>query len=108
MSSIDDGTASIVMQPVRFKLLQVLLGSQEPMYIDQLANVVGESPRLVSHHLDKLEDLGLVESKFQIVERKGSSRGVAGRFFKPTSKLAKVFADIASVSVPHSRGSENG
>lgn len=96
MKSIYDGTALIIMHPVRFRLLQFIKGSKEPQYVEQIAKAIDEHPRLVSHHLDVLQDLGLVECTYEVAPAKGSSkRGVAVRLCKATPKLSEVFQEIA-------------
>lgn len=96
MKSITDGTALIVMHPVRFNILQFIKGAKEPQYVEQIAKAVDEHPRLVSHHLTVLEDLGLVDCNYEVATAKGSSkRGVAVRMCKATPKLTEVLQEIA-------------
>jgi len=95
MKIIDEGTAQIVMHPVRFKILQCLRESSKPLFIEQIAKAVDEHPRLVSHHLDVLQEVGLVDCKYGLTKAKGSNRGVAVRLCSPTPKLSEVFHDIA-------------
>jgi DNA-binding transcriptional ArsR family regulator len=99
MKSIYDGTALIVMHPVRFNILQFIKSAKEPQYVEQIANATGEHPRLVSHHLNVLQDLGLVECSYEVATAKGSSkRGVAVRLCKATPKLSEVFEEIAKAA----------
>ena len=93
MSIVNDGTAEIMLQPVRFKIIECLQQAGEPLYIEQIAEKVNESPRLTSHHLDILEDLGLVGSEFKLIEGK-SGRPAAGRYFSVTPKLAVALSKI--------------
>ncbi len=96
MKSITDGTASIVMHPVRFNILQFIKCTKEPQYVEQIAKAVDEHPRLVSHHLNVLQDLGLVDCTYEVTTAKGSSkRGVAVRLCKATPKLTEVLQEIA-------------
>jgi len=96
MKSIIDGTASIVLHPVRFNILQFLKSHKEPQYVEQIAKAVDEHPRLVSHHLNVLQDLGLVDCSYEVAIAKGSSkRGVAVRLCKATPKLTEVLQEIA-------------
>jgi DNA-binding transcriptional ArsR family regulator len=96
MKSITNGTASIVMHPVRFNILQFIKSAKEPQYVGQIADAVKEHPRLVSHHLTVLQDLGLVDCCYEVVTAKGSSkRGVAVRLCKATPKLTEVLQEIA-------------
>ena len=95
MKIIEDGTAEIIMHPVRFKILQCISEAPEPLFVEQIAKAVGEHPRLVSHHLNILKEIGLVDCKYRIAEAKGSTRGVAVRLCFPTPKLNQVLRDIA-------------
>jgi DNA-binding transcriptional ArsR family regulator len=96
MKSIMDGTASIIMHPVRFSILLFIKNAKKPQYVEQIAKAVNEHPRLVSHHLNVLQDLGLVDCSYEVATAKGSSkRGVAVRLCKATPKLTKVLEEIA-------------
>jgi DNA-binding transcriptional ArsR family regulator len=50
---------------------------------------------LVSHHLDILQEEGLVECKYEVTKVKGSTRGVAVRLCSPSPKLVRVLDEIA-------------
>ncbi len=92
-------TPKIVMHPVRFKILQAINEAAEPQYVEQIAKAIDEHPRLVSHHLNVLQDLGLIECAYEVAVAKGSSkRGVAVRCCKPTPKLSEVFREIAEAA----------
>ena len=95
MKIVDDGTAKLVMHPVRFNILHCLSEASEPLFVEQIAKAVKEHPRLVSHHLNILQEIGLVDCKYKIAKAKGSKRGVAVRLCSPTPKLAQVLRDIA-------------
>jgi DNA-binding transcriptional ArsR family regulator len=95
MSIVDKGVAEIVLQPVRFRIIQCLQESEEPLYIEQIAERVDESSRLVSHHLDVLEDLGLVTSEFKITKSQ-HNKPAAARFFSVTPRLTAVLEEITS------------
>jgi len=95
MKIIDEGTAEIVMHPIRFKILQFVKEAPEPPFVEQIAKAINEHPRLVSHHLDVLQDIGLIECKYEVKKAKGSTtRGVAVRLCIPTPKLSEVFEEI--------------
>jgi len=91
---IVDGTAAVMMQPARFKILQYLRQAKEPQFVDQIARAVGIHPRMVSHHLDVLEGQDLVRSEYELVLARGSSRRVAVRMCWTTPKAEKVVRDI--------------
>ena len=86
------------MQPTRFKITLYLANSSTAQYIDQVAAAVQESPRLVAHHLELLEDMGLVSSEFRIIENKELGRGFAGRFFTPLPKLREALQELAEMA----------
>jgi len=94
MKIIDEGTAQIVMHPVRFKILQCLGKVSQPLFVEQIAKAINEHPRLVSHHLNILQEKGLVECKYELVKAKGSTRKVAVRLCSPTPKLKEVLREI--------------
>ncbi len=93
MKFILDGTAAILLQPGRFKILQELRRNG-PTFVEELAKRTGIHPRLVSHHLDVLQDQQLIESKYEISKIQGSKRGVAVRTCKATAKAEEVLADV--------------
>jgi len=88
-----DGTAAILLQPGRFKILQELR-KNGPTFVEELARKTGINPRLVSHHLDVLQDQKLIESKYEINNVHGSRRGVAVRTCWATAKAEEVLADV--------------
>lgn len=56
-----------------------------------------EDPRLVSYHLAYLEENGLVESKFEVIQT-GSSHGRAGRFYSVTEKGKAAFRTLRTMT----------
>lgn len=93
---IVDGTAEVMMQPSRFKILQHLREAQGPRFVEQIAKAVKIHPRLVSHHLDVLQEQGLVESRYELVRAEGSKRSVAVRMCAVTATAEKAVQDIAT------------
>jgi len=91
---IVDGTAEVVMQPARFKILQHLRQSKDAQYVDQIAKAVAVHPRMVSHHLDVLEQQELVRSEYEMIRARGSRRQIAVRMCQATQKAEKVVRDI--------------
>lgn len=97
MKIIEDGTAEIIMHPVRFKILQFIKQSSEPPFVEQISKAVKVHPRLVSHHLNVLQEAGLINCKYEVVMAKGSTtRGVAVRTCSPTPYLTKAFGLIGT------------
>lgn len=103
MGTNEETETAILLQPTRFKIALHLANASEPEYIERIADAVGENPRLVSHHLEMLEDMGLVTSEFQIIEGKNSGRGFAGRFFTPLPKLKESLQGLADLAAPKKR-----
>ena len=97
---IVDGTAELMMQPARFKILQYLRQSQGARYVDQIAKATGIHPRMVSHHLDVLEEEALVDSMYLLVNARDSKRKVAVRMCRATSKADKALDDIRESVTP--------
>ena len=93
MKFILNGTAEIAFQPGRFKILQ-MLKKNGPSFVEQIAKETGIHPRLVSHHLDVLQEEKLVETKYEIAKLDGSKRGVAVRTCRVTEKAEEVLKDV--------------
>ncbi|MDA4110935.1 MAG: helix-turn-helix domain-containing protein [Thaumarchaeota archaeon] len=95
---IADGTAESMMHPARFKILQYLREKNEPQFVDQIAKATGVHPRLVSHHLDVLEEKGLTASKYEISNSDGAKRGVAVRMCWALPKAEDVLRVVRESS----------
>ncbi|MDG6930042.1 MAG: helix-turn-helix transcriptional regulator [Nitrososphaerota archaeon] len=102
--NVENPDISILLQPIRFKLALTLINSKEPMYLEQIAAEMGENSRLIAHHLDILEDSGLVSSKFQIIQHDNNLRGFAGRFFSATPKLKESLEVISGMIARQQEG----
>ena len=99
MKIVYDGIAQLVMHPVRFKILRHINGSHKKQFVEEIAKAIDEHPRLVSHHLNVLQDIGLIECTYEATKVKGSTRRrVAVRFCTATPKLAEVFKDVAKAA----------
>jgi DNA-binding transcriptional ArsR family regulator len=98
-AAVDDA----ILQRTRFRILTLLKKAGIPLYIEQIAKDVGESSRLAAHHLEILEDLGLVKSEFGII--KDASRPVAGRFFETTKKADEALERLR-MSIPEATVNE--
>ena len=93
MKFVLDGTAAIMLQPARFRILQTLR-DHGPAFVDQIAQKTGVHPRMVSHHLDVLEEQKLIESKYELATIDGTKRGVAVRTCKITERAEEALKDI--------------
>jgi len=103
---IVDRSAEVMMHPARFQILQYLREAGEPRFVDQIAKAKGIHPRMVSHHLDVLQEQGLIGCKHELMKVNGSNREVAVRWSWPTDKAEKVVQDIQeSMKVKKDEGS---
>jgi len=85
----------IALQPTRRKIIKKLK-AEKPMYIEQIADSIGEDRKNVAFHLMTLQDLGLVIGEFGLIEavqERSAAKGKAGKFFKLTGK-GNLVADI--------------
>src|SRR5439155_957456 len=79
--------------PARFKILK-LLKERGPTFVDQIAKETGIHPRIVSHHIDVLQEEKLVASKYELVKINDSKRDVAVRTCRITAKADEVMKDV--------------
>jgi len=86
---------SILLHPIRYKVIELFRKEERDMYIDEIAGLIGEHPRLTSFHLSTLQENGYAESKFEII-KKPSSLGRAGRFYRLTPKVEEDLKEIIS------------
>ena len=84
--------ASVILQPIRYRIYQELKRAGRPLYVDELAKRLDVDRRLVSFHLATLEEHGFVTSEFKAitVAESNPGKGKAGRFFSLTGKAEKV------------------
>jgi predicted transcriptional regulator len=85
---------TIMLHPIRWKILKGLKEKGETMYIDQIAKMVNEDRRLVSVHLGSLQEHGFLTSEFKVVEQP-HSKGKAGRFFTLMPKFDELRSQLA-------------
>ena len=95
--SADSAVDDAILQRTRLRILLLLKKADAPLYIEQIAQDVGESSRLTAHHLEILEELGLLKSEFGII--KDASRPIAGRFFETTKKADQALERLR-MSIP--------
>ncbi|HDS45483.1 MAG TPA: transcriptional regulator [Methanomicrobia archaeon] len=63
------------------------------MHVSEISKMLGEERRLISYHLDTLEEHGFVESKHEISEHP-KSKGKALRVYWTTDKVKGVIGEI--------------
>lgn len=83
-----------MLQPSRWRILEFLTESKDPQYVEQIAKALKIHPRMVSHHLDVMQEQGLVETKYELVDVNGQKRGVAVRLAKDTPRAAEVLRQL--------------
>ena len=89
-----DGKAEILVHPKRFRILRVLQASEKPMFVEQIADATKIHPRMVSHHLDVLQDEGLVACRYEISSNGEAKKGSAIRLCEVTPLAKEVMKDI--------------
>ena len=83
--------AHVLLNPIGFRIVELL--AEKPMYISEIAKVMGEERRLVSYHLLTLEEYGFVSSKYEISEHP-KSRGKAIRKYWVNGKVENVISEL--------------
>jgi predicted transcriptional regulator len=83
--------AHLILHPIRFRLLQLL--SERQMYVSELSKALAEERRLLSYHLDILEQYGFVQSKHEISDQP-RSKGKALRTYWATDKIEQVLGEL--------------
>lgn len=89
----------VIMQPTRQKILKALREAKDPMYIREIADKIGEEPRIISFHLATLAEYGLVEGEYREIEGHPAHSAVSGRaakFYRLTPKLDEVTKRLAA------------
>ena len=78
----------VLMQPTRQKIIRALKASKEPMYIQQIADKIGETARNVSFHLATLAEYGFVDGEYREITAPTPNPGLgkAAKFYRLTSK----------------------
>lgn len=88
---IGSGVAEIAFQPHRYKILKHLSKSTEPQFVDQIAEATGIHPRLVSHHMDILEQYKLAKSEYGTMKAKDArKRMITVRFCEITKHCTET------------------
>jgi len=78
---------SMACHPIRYKILFSLFygpAKEVSLYGTEIAKRIKEDRRRVSFHLTSLEENGLVESSFKVIEEPYEGKGKAGRFYQLT------------------------
>jgi len=82
------------MHPSRFLILNCLRDATDPMYVDEISKKTEINPRMVSHHLDVLEEQELVKCNYEMQPVNNSRRTMTVRLCQITEKALEVFTDI--------------
>jgi len=91
------GAVHILTHPMRFKIVQALRKSGQPMFIGQIAEAIKADPRLVSFHLTVMLQHGLAEGEWR-PSPLPRSKGKAVKYYKLTPKVEEAFASCVEWS----------
>ncbi len=83
--------AHVILHPIRFRIVELL--AEKPMHVSEISKTLGEERRLISYHLDTLEEYGFVTSKHEI-SKHPKSKGKALRIYWTTDKVREVISKI--------------
>lgn len=83
--------AHVILHPIRFRIIELL--SEKQMHVSELSKALAEERRLLSYHLDILEEYGFVQSKHEISDQP-KSKGKALRIYRATDKIEQVLGAI--------------
>ena len=83
--------AHVFLHPTRFRIIEML--TENSIHINAISKALNEERRLVSYHLDTLEQYGFVQSKYEISEQP-KSKGKAIRKYWVTDKVAELISEI--------------
>ena len=84
----------VMNQPTRRKVLEILLKSEEPLYIKEIADKIRASERNTSFHLSKLAEREFVEGEFGPIKSEG---GRAGKFYTLNPKRRPMVRKVLSI-----------
>jgi DNA-binding transcriptional ArsR family regulator len=83
--------AHVLLHPIRYRIVELLTTSS--MHINAISKAMKQERRLVTYHLQALEDHGFVSSKYEISED-GRSKGKAIRRYWVTDKVGQMLAAL--------------
>lgn len=83
----------IMLHPERRKIIELLKERNTALFIGDIADKTGIERRLVSYHLNTLQENGFAQSEFKVIEPP-HSRGKAGRFYSLTPKVDEVMGEF--------------
>jgi len=87
--------AHCLLHPARYRLVELI--REKPRYINELTKLVKDERRLVTYHLQALEDAGLVTSHYEISEAP-KSRGKATRIYEATDNVDAVIQQLNALT----------
>jgi DNA-binding transcriptional ArsR family regulator len=84
--------AHVLLHPIRFRIVELLV--EKPMHINSISKALeGKKKKLVSYHLDILEEYGFVTSEYEISEQP-KSKGKALKKYSVTDKVEEVLLGL--------------
>jgi DNA-binding transcriptional ArsR family regulator len=87
--------AHVLLHPIRFRIVELL--AEKPMHIKSISKALeGKKKKLVSYHLDILEEYGFVTSEYEISEQP-QSKGKALKKYCVTDKVNEVLLGLKNI-----------
>ncbi len=89
----------VLVQPTRQKIIKLLRSSKDPLYIEQIADKIGEDRRSVSFHLATLAENGFVEGEYRIIQQatENPGRGRGAKYYRLTKKVEYALGKLNTV-----------
>ncbi len=89
----------VLVQPTRQKIIKLLKSNKDALYIEQIADKIGEDRRSVSFHLATLAENGFVDGDYRLIQAptKNPGRGRGAKFYKLTPKVDEVLKKLDTV-----------
>jgi DNA-binding transcriptional ArsR family regulator len=88
----------VAAQSTRLQILNLLLSSKTlKMFPTQIERSLGIQRRVISFHLNALEEVGLVKSKFGLSEEDEGKRPQAVRYYSITDKGKEILRKLVSI-----------
>jgi len=87
ISTLDQVRALV--DPIRVRMMEVLLRESRPMTVKQVADALEEKPHRLYHHMAVLEQAGLVKLVDVVIKS-----GIAEKYYQPTVESLRIDAGL--------------
>jgi len=88
----------VLVQPTRQKIIQALRDSNRPLYIKEIAELIGASQRNTALHLATLAEFGLVDGEYREIQKATPLKlGRAAKFYHLTPKVNETITQLAQL-----------